>query len=156
MKFEIVINGILVEKDVSPDIRLLDILRDDLGLKGTKKGCDQGECGACSVLLNGKVVNSCLILISQLSRGSQIQTIEGKDPLISKLQKAFVNNGASQCGICSPGMIMAAAALLKDNPSANLDEIKLGLSGVLCRCTGYTKIISAIRSVQKNNFVTVE
>ena len=156
MKFEIVINGILVEKDVSPDIRLLDILRDDLGLKGTKKGCDQGECGACSVLLNGKVVNSCLILMSQLSRGSQIQTIESKDPLIIKLQEAFVNNGASQCGICTPGMIMAASALLKDNPSANLDEIKLGLSGVLCRCTGYTKIISAIRSVQKNNFVTVE
>lgn len=156
MKVEMVINGILVEKDVSPDIRLLDILRDELGLKGTKKGCDQGECGACSVLLNGKVVNSCLILMSQLSRGSQIQTIEGKDPLIIKLQEAFVNNGASQCGICTPGMIMAATALLKDNPSANLDEIKLGLSGVLCRCTGYTKIISAIQSVQKNISVTVE
>ncbi len=156
MKVEIVINGILVEKDVSPDIRLLDILRDDLGLKGTKKGCDQGECGACSVLLNGKVVNSCLILMSQLSRGSQIQTIEGDDHLIIELQEAFVNNGASQCGICTPGMIMAATALLKDNPSANLDEIKLGLSGVLCRCTGYTKIISAIQSVQKNISVTVE
>ncbi|MHA2075041.1 MAG: (2Fe-2S)-binding protein [Candidatus Hodarchaeales archaeon] len=156
MKFEIDINGILIEKDVSPDTRLLDFLRDDLGLKGTKKGCDQGECGACSVLLNGKIVNSCLILMSQLSKGSQIQTIESKDPLIIKLQEAFVSNGASQCGICTPGMIMTATFLLKENPSANLNEIKYGLSGVLCRCTGYTKVISAIRSVQKSNLVIVE
>lgn len=155
MKFEIVFNGILVENDISPETRLLDFLRDNLGLKGTKKGCDQGECGACSVLLDGKVVNSCLILVSQLSKGCQIQTIESHDSLVIKLQEAFVNNGASQCGICTPGMIMAATALLKDNPSANIDEIKQGLSGVLCRCTGYTKIISAIRSVQKNNLATV-
>jgi len=101
MRLELIINGTLIEKEVAPEKRLLDFLRNDLGLKGTKKGCDQGECGACSVLLNGKIVNSCLVLMSQLMPRSEIITIESNDPLITALQDAFVHNGASQCGVYS-------------------------------------------------------
>jgi carbon-monoxide dehydrogenase small subunit len=150
MRVELMINGTLIEKEVAPDRRLLDFLRDDLGLKGTKKGCDQGECGACSIIINGKVVNSCLVLLSQLTPRSEIITIEDTDPLIIALQDSFVHNSASQCGVCSPGMIIAATALLKDNPNANDEDIRQGLSGVLCRCTGYTKIIEAVKNVQNS------
>ncbi|MFX0085882.1 MAG: (2Fe-2S)-binding protein [Candidatus Hodarchaeota archaeon] len=148
MRTELFVNGILIEKEVSPERRLLDFLREDLGLKGTKKGCDQGECGACSILLNGEVVNSCLVLMSQLTPRSEITTIESTDPLVTALQDSFVHNSASQCGICTPGMIIAATALLKDNPNANDEDIRQGLSGVLCRCTGYTKIIEAVKNTK--------
>jgi carbon-monoxide dehydrogenase small subunit len=150
MRINIVVNGISYQKETIPDQRLLDFLRDDLGLKGTKKGCDQGECGACSVILNGRIVNSCLILVAQLPDKSEVTTIESMDSIVVKLQEAFIKNGAIQCGACTPGMIVAATSLLKDSPHASEIEIRDGLSGVLCRCTGYTKIFDAIKEVQKN------
>ncbi len=149
MKIEIIVNGVVYREETSPDQRLLDFLRDDLGLKGTKKGCDQGECGACSVLLNGKVVNSCLILMAQVPERSEIETIESSDSLILSLQESFIENGAAQCGACTPGMIMASSALLREKPDANLNEIREGLSGVICRCTGYQKIFDAIKDTQR-------
>jgi carbon-monoxide dehydrogenase small subunit len=145
MEVELIVNGILHKKDVSPDHRLLDFLRDDLGLKGTKKGCDQGECGACSVILNGKIVNSCLIIMAQLPDRSEVLTIESNDPIVLNLQKLFIENGATQCGACTPAMIMAATALLKNNRNPSDMDIRTGLSGVLCRCTGYTKIFDAVK-----------
>lgn len=148
MRIEISVNGITYQRDVSPDHRLLDFLREDLGLKGTKKGCDQGECGACSVILNGKVVNSCLILMAQLPPRSEVETIESSDSLILSLQESFVGNGATQCGACTPGMIMATTALLREQPQATEQEIHEGLSGVICRCTGYQKIFEAIKNTQ--------
>ncbi|MFX0152273.1 MAG: (2Fe-2S)-binding protein [Candidatus Hodarchaeota archaeon] len=148
MRINITVNGISYQKDISSDERLLDFLRDDLGLKGTKKGCDQGECGACSVILNGRVVNSCLILVAQLPDNSEVTTIESMDSIVVKLQEAFIKNGATQCGACTPGMIVTATALLKTSPQASELEIRDGLSGVLCRCTGYTKIFDAIKEVQ--------
>lgn len=148
MKIEILVNGVSYQRDVSPDHRLLDFLREDLGLKGTKKGCSQGECGACSVILNGNVVNSCLILIAQLPPRSKVETIESTDSLILSLQNSFVGHGATQCGACTPGMIMATAALLKEQPQATEQEIREGLSGVICRCTGYQKIFDAIKNTQ--------
>jgi carbon-monoxide dehydrogenase small subunit len=150
LRIEIEVNGISYRKEVSPDQRLLDFLRNDLGMKGTKKGCDQGECGACSVLLNGKIVNSCLILMSQIPDNSEVMTIESMTPIVVELQDSFIKNGATQCGACTPGMIMAATALLKENPQASELEIRNGLSGVLCRCTGYTKIFNAIKEVQRS------
>lgn len=150
MRINITVNGISYQKDISSDERLLDFLRDDLGLKGTKKGCDQGECGACSVILNGRVVNSCLILVAQLPDNSEVTTIESMDSIVVKLQEAFIKNGATQCGACTPGMIVTATALLKTSPQASELEIRDGLSGVLCRCTGYTKIFDAIKEVQNS------
>ncbi|MFX1284024.1 MAG: (2Fe-2S)-binding protein [Promethearchaeota archaeon] len=149
MKVEIFINGVFYRKEVSPDYRLLDFLREDLGLKGTKVGCDQGECGACSVILNGKVVNSCLVLMAQVPKHSKVETIESSDSLILSLQESFIEKGATQCGACTPGMIMASSALLREKPNANLDEIREGLSGVICRCTGYQKIFDAIKETQR-------
>lgn len=149
MKIEIIINNILYKKTTSPDRRLLDFLREDIGLKGTKKGCDQGECGACSVLLNGRVVNSCLVLMTQLSERSEVETIESLDSLVLSLQDAFIENGATQCGACTPGMIMASTSLLREKPTADLNEIREGLSGVICRCTGYQKIFNAIKDTQQ-------
>ncbi len=149
MKIEILVNGVLYKREVSPDQRLLDFLREDLGLKGTKQGCDQGECGACSVILNGKVVNSCLILMVQLPLQSEVETIESTDSIVLSLQDSFVENGATQCGACTPGMIMASAALLTEKPQATEQEIREGLSGVICRCTGYQKIFDAIKNTQR-------
>ena len=150
MKIEITVNGVKYYREVPPNQRLLDFLRDDLGLKGTKYGCDQGECGACSVILNGQIVTSCLILMAQLPPQSDVLTIEGKDRVLQLLQKYFSEKGATQCGACTPGMIMAATALLIKNPEANHKDIEEGLCGVLCRCTGYTKIYEAIKEAQKN------
>lgn len=148
MKIEIVVNGVLYKEDIPPDQRLLDFLRDNLGMKGTKKGCDQGECGACSVILNGKVVNSCLVLMVQLPNRSEVETIESKDSVVVALQESFIAHGAAQCGACTPGMIIASVALLRENPKANINEIQEGLSGVICRCTGYQKIFDAIKDTQ--------
>ena len=139
------VNGETVHLSVSPDASLLDALREDLELTGTKQGCGEGECGACSVLLNGKVVNSCLVLAVECA-GAEVLTIEGlgRPGKLHPLQEAFVQNGAVQCGYCTPGMVMAAYALLKENPSPSEADVRRALEGNLCRCTGYRKIIDAV------------
>ena len=144
------VNGQPAEVNISPLATLLDVLRDDLELTGAKYGCGEGECGACSVLLDGKVVNSCLVLGAEC-QGSEVLTIEGlaSDGRLHPLQEAFVEHGAIQCGFCTPGMIMAAYALHSDNPSPTEEEVRRGLEGNLCRCTGYRKIIDAVLSVSR-------
>lgn len=131
--------------DVEPNMRLLDLLRDTLHLTGTKEGCSVGECGACTVLFNGKPVNSCLVLAPQVE-GASIETVEGleQDGQLHPLQESFIEHMAVQCGYCTPGMLMATWALLKDNPRPSEEEIRTGISGVLCRCTGYEQIVRAI------------
>ena len=136
---------------VKPNRVLLDVLREDLGLTGTKKGCGLGKCGACTVLLNGKPVHSCLILAPHAD-GKEITTIEGiasNEP--HALQSAFAEKGAVQCGFCTPGMINTAKALLDGNPYPDEAEIKLAIAGNLCRCTGYNQIVSAIQSCSQSN-----
>lgn len=131
--------------------RLLDVLREQLHLTGTKEGCGEGECGACSVFINGKIVNSCLVPIAQV-QGAKIETIEGvaSDNQLHAVQQAFIDCGGAQCGICTPGMVLAAVDLLERNPNPNAAEIRTGLAGNLCRCTGYMKIFeSVVRAVQK-------
>ena len=130
----------------SGSARLLDVLRDEFGLTGAKEGCGKGECGACSVLLDGKVVNSCLVLVSQVHR-RDIVTIEGleKDGVLDPVQQAFIDEGAVQCGFCIPGMVLSAKALLMKTAQPTEEEIKQGLAGNLCRCTGYSKIIAAVQ-----------
>ena len=144
VKFQV--NGEQRELDASPTKSLLDVLREDLFLTGTKRGCDSGECGACTVIMNGKAVNSCLVLATELD-GSEITTIEGlgrsADDL-HPLQKAFIEKGAVQCGFCTPGLIMTAKAFLDTNPEPTEEEVRDAISGNLCRCTGYTKIVNAI------------
>lgn len=132
--------------DISPTMRLVDLLRDELGLTGTKEGCGEGECGSCTVIMNGKAVNSCLVLAPQI-RGQEILTIEAleKDGQLDKLQDSFIHNSAVQCGYCTPGMLMSAKALLLANPNPTEEEIKLSIAGNLCRCTGYNKIVTAIK-----------
>lgn len=134
--------------NVPSTMRLVDLLRDELGLIGTKEGCGEGECGACTVILNGKAVNSCLVLVPQI-RGQEITTIEAleQDGQLDKLQASFINNSAVQCGYCTPGMLLSAKALLMANPHPTEDEIKTSIAGNLCRCTGYNKIIKAIKDV---------
>jgi len=142
----LVVNGKGVEVDVHPMARLLDVLRVDLGLTGTKEGCGEGECGACSVLLNGELVNSCLTPVLQAD-GAAITTIEGvagADATLSAVQQAFIDHGGAQCGICTPGMIIAATNLLSRHPNPTEAEIRNGLSGNLCRCTGYMRIFEAV------------
>ena len=141
------VNGKIVTVEVEPSDLLVDVLRENLGLTGTKAGCRAGECGACSVILNGKVVTSCLIPAWK-AEGGKITTIEGleKDGELHPLQKAFVEMGAIQCGFCTPGMLLSAKNLLDQNPHPTLEEVKTAISGVLCRCTGYQKIIHAIQA----------
>jgi aerobic carbon-monoxide dehydrogenase small subunit len=139
----LILNGKRVDIKAHPMKRLLDVLREDLGLTGTKEGCGEGECGACTVLLDGQAVNACLVPFAQV-RGRSVLTIEGlrgRHPL----QDAFVTEGGTQCGACTPGMIMAAAALPKD---ATLEEVRVGLAGNICRCTGYTGIYRAVAKAQ--------
>jgi carbon-monoxide dehydrogenase small subunit len=133
-----------------PMARLLDVLREDLRLTGTKEGCGEGECGACSVLLNGELVNSCLVPAAQ-AVGAEIKTIEGvaDGERLSAVQQAFIEHGGAQCGICTPGMILAAESLLARNPQPNEAEIRTALAGNLCRCTGYMKIFGAVVNVVK-------
>jgi aerobic carbon-monoxide dehydrogenase small subunit len=125
--------------------RLLDVLREDLHLTGTKEGCGEGECGACAVLVDGALVNSCLVPAMQ-ARGSEVRTIEGiaTGDVLHAVQQAFVTWGGAQCGICTPGMILAAVSLLEKNPKPNDADIRIALAGNLCRCTGYTKIFEAV------------
>ncbi len=128
-----------------PMTRLLDVLREHLGLTGTKEGCGEGECGACAVLIDGKLANSCLVPALQAA-GSNITTIEGlaQAPKLHCVQSAFLECGGAQCGMCTPGMILASVHLLEKNPHPSLDEIREGLAGNLCRCTGYQKIFAAV------------
>jgi carbon-monoxide dehydrogenase small subunit len=153
MKREIsfVLNGEPVSVDVEARWTLLHLLREVLELKGTKDGCGEGECGTCTVVIDGKAVNSCLFPVME-AEGRSVTTIEGlraPDGGLHPLQKAFIEHGAVQCGYCSPGMIMSAYALLQEKAEPSDDEIKDGIEGNLCRCTGYVKIIEAIRSVAK-------
>ena len=139
------VNGREVGPRVHAMARLLDVLREELGLTGTKEGCGEGECGACSVLLDGELVNSCLVPVAQVA-GAQVTTIEGvaRDGELHPVQRAFVEHGGAQCGICTPGMVMAAVALLAGNARPSEAEIRTGLAGNLCRCTGYMKIFDAV------------
>src|SRR2546425_2931098 len=147
MKIRFEVNGITREVDAPPMKRLLDVLREDLRLTGTKEGCGEGECGACSVILDGEVINSCLVPVCQVE-GSAILTVEGlsRDGRLNPLQQAFLECGGAQCGICTPGMLIAARALLDDNAGPTRDEIAEAIAGNLCRCTGYVKIIDAIET----------
>lgn len=139
------VNGVEQQVLVQPNQTLTSLLRDELGLTGTKHGCGVGDCGCCTVILDGETVNSCLVLAAE-AQGSEVLTIEGlaEGSRLHPLQQAFVDHGAIQCGFCSPGMILSAKALLDRNPSPNPEEIKQGLSGNLCRCTGYQKIVEAV------------
>ncbi|MDD5557177.1 MAG: (2Fe-2S)-binding protein [bacterium] len=139
------VNGRSVSVETSPTRTLLDILREDLGLTGTKEGCGKGECGACTVLMDGRAVASCLVIAAGLE-GRDVLTVEGLagDRIGRALQDAFVEAGAVQCGYCIPGFLMAARALLAETPSPSTEEIREGLSGNICRCTGYVKIFDAV------------
>jgi carbon-monoxide dehydrogenase small subunit len=141
------INGRNMQIEVSPTERLIDMLRNPLQLTGTKEGCAEGECGSCTVLLDGRAVNACLILAAQVN-GRKVQTVEGLSTYqdLSLLQQMFVAHGAIQCGFCTPGMLMAASSLLAQKPDPSDEEIRQALAGNLCRCTGYTSIIDAVRA----------
>jgi len=145
IRVECVINGKPASLEAYPMARLLDVLREQAGLTGTKEGCGEGECGACSIEMDGVLVNSCLIPALQ-AEGSQIRTIEGvaEAGQLSAVQQAFLAHGGAQCGICTPGMILAAVNLLSRNAHPTESEIREGLSGNLCRCTGYTKIFESV------------
>lgn len=149
-KIEIILNNISVSLHVNPLKRLVDVLREDCGLTGVKEGCGEGECGACSVLVGGKLVNSCLTPVGILKNASII-TIEGfrETSRYKVLAKAFAKAGAVQCGFCTPGMLMAAEALLQSHPLPNEEEIREALSGNLCRCTGYSMIVEAVQIASK-------
>jgi aerobic carbon-monoxide dehydrogenase small subunit len=142
------INGTRREADLPPMMRLLDALRYELGLAGTKEGCGEGECGACTVLLDGEPVNACLVAVGQCV-GREITTVEGLGPdaaHLSPLQQTFVSEGGAQCGICTPGMLVAAEALLRRRPDPDEAEIREALAGNICRCTGYQRIVESVRA----------
>jgi carbon-monoxide dehydrogenase small subunit len=147
-----IVNGEARRVVTHPMKRLLDVIREDLNLTGTKEGCGEGECGACAVMLNDELVNSCLIPALEAS-GARICTIEGvaAEGQLHTLQRAFIDAGAAQCGICTPGMILASLQLLSRCPHPTLDEIREGLSGNLCRCTGYMRIFEAVRNVAEQS-----
>ena len=142
---ELTVNGEFYEVAVEPNRTLLKVLREELGLTGTKQGCDDGACGCCTVLMDGRPVLSCLVLAAD-AQGKEILSIEGmaQDNQLHPLQEAFIQHGAIQCGFCTPGMLLSAKALLEDNPEPTKEEVKRGMAGNLCRCTGYIKITEAI------------
>ena len=148
LKVDFIVNNQVYELLVDPHRTLLDVLRDQIGLVGAKRGCGHGNCGACTVLMDGKAVNSCLILAGDIG-GKSITTIEGlaEGSKLHPLQEAFMKHGAIQCGYCTPGVILNAKALLDENPNPTEAEVRTALEGNLCRCTGYTKIIQAVLSV---------
>ena len=141
------VNGEDASVRAHPMARLLDVLRSDLGLTGTKEGCGEGECGACAVLINGELVNSCLTPVLQAD-GAEVRTIEGvagSDETLHAVQRAFIEHGGAQCGICTPGMVLASVSLLDRCPNPTDEDIRAGLAGNLCRCTGYMRIFEAVR-----------
>jgi len=144
------LNGSQVSVDAPPMTRLLDLLREHLHLTGTKEGCGEGECGSCSVLVDGELVNSCLVPSLQI-QGASVTTIEGlgEQAHLHPIQQCFLEKGGAQCGICTPGMILATHHLLEKHPAPTLDEIREGLSGNLCRCTGYMRIFEAVQQTAK-------
>lgn len=139
------INGEAHTLPVEPYCSLLDMLRDHLQLTGTKKGCDEGDCGACTVIMDGKTVTACMVLALD-AQGADLTTVEGlrQDGALHPVQAAFVEHGGVQCGFCTPGLIMSAVGLLRENPSPTEEEVRLGIGGNLCRCTGYSKVVQAI------------
>ena len=149
-KIDFKLNGKNVSIETDPLRRLVDVLRDDFKLKGVKEGCSEGECGACSVLLNGKIVTSCIIPAGAVS-GQEVMTIEGVSETEEgkTIVQAFADGGAVQCGFCIPGMVIAAYYLLSNNPDPTEDEIRLGISGNICRCTGYDLIVESIKLAAK-------
>lgn len=152
MKLEFTLNGKMVMVDVPSHWTLLRVLREKLGLTGTKEGCGIGECGACTVLIDGRPVNACLVMAPK-AEGRSVETIEGlgsRDSL-HPLQQSFIDHGAVQCGFCTPGILMSAKALLNENPHPTRDEVKEAISGHLCRCTGYQQIIEAIEGVREQS-----
>lgn len=149
IEVECEINGQAVNLLVSPDRTVVDVLRNELGLTGTKQGCDDGNCGACTILVDGKAAKSCSMLIGQ-ARGKKLTTIEGVSDgdVLHPMQQAFIDHFAIQCGFCTPGMIMTAIAILNENPNATEEDIREGLHGNLCRCTGYVKVVEAIEDAR--------
>ena len=147
MQLLLTVNGMAYEVEARPTARLLDVLRGQLGLTGTKEGCAEGECGACTVIVDGKAVNSCVMLVVQ-ARGKEVLTVEGlaQDGQLDLLQQKFVEYGAVQCGYCTPGMLMSAKALLMTNPVPSDQDIRIALAGNLCRCTGYSAIVAAVKA----------
>ncbi len=150
-QIRLIVNGKSYKISIPPWRTLLEVIREDLKLTGTKEGCGLGECGACTVIMDGRTVNSCLVLAAEAD-GGQITTIEGltDGDKLHPIQQAFVDHGGLQCGFCTPGMVMSAKALLDENPTPTEDEIKRGIAGNLCRCTGYTKIIESIKAVAED------
>lgn len=145
-----ILNGREVEVQRKPATRLLDVLREDFALTGAKEGCGEGECGACAIFIDGKLVNACLVAVGSIE-GKQVITIEGyrETERFKELARAYEESGAVQCGFCTPGMVMASEYLLSHNPNPTVEEIRIALSGNLCRCTGYEKIIEAIQLAAK-------
>jgi aerobic-type carbon monoxide dehydrogenase small subunit (CoxS/CutS family) len=146
-----ILNGESVEVEIEPHLTLLQLLRDNLELTGTKEGCGMGECGACTVLLDGKAVNSCIFPALEVE-GKKVTTIEGLSDgqgNLHPIQKAFIEHGAIQCGFCTPGMVLSAKALLHENPKPSEEEIRDGIAGNLCRCTGYLQIVQAIKAASE-------
>lgn len=148
VKIELKVNGSINEVEIDPRRTLLDVIRNELELTGTKEGCGLGDCGSCTVLMDGKAVNACLVLAVD-AKGKEILTIEGlaEGTQLHPLQEAFIEHGAVQCGFCTPGMVLSAKALLDENPHPNEDEIRKAIGGNLCRCTGYIKIEEAIKAI---------
>ncbi len=150
INIQLTVNGKEYSLSIDEDKRLIDVLREDLGFIGVKEGCGEGECGACTVIMDGKTVNSCLIMGFQ-ANGSNIITIEGleRDGKLDPVQQAFIDVGAVQCGFCIPGMVLSVRALLDENPNPTEEEIREGISGNLCRCTGYNKIVEAVHLARR-------
>ncbi len=150
MSVTLTVNGSLLNLEAPPASRLLDVLREQLGLTGTKEGCGEGECGACTVLLDGVPVNSCLVALGQCE-GSEVTTVEGLGDAahLTPLQEAMVTEGGAQCGICTPGMLLSAEALLRERPRPTEGEIREAIAGNVCRCTGYQRIVNAVNEAAK-------
>jgi len=151
MKVKFSLNGKDIECETRTNKTLLDLLREDMGVTSVKKGCENGECGACTVLLDGAPVTSCLVIAPQVD-GRSVKTIDGlnDEPLMEKLRQAYLEDGAIQCGFCTPGMLISSYALLRDNPRPTVEEIKKAIEGNICRCTGYVQIIKAIKHASEN------